>query len=203
MSFGIIEIEPILYSLALTFIIAQVVNSVLSMFNQRKLVFIISDKSAAIAAVVGERLQRGATFLNGNGAYTGREKRVLMTVVNTYQVKSLEEIAFQEDENAFMITYALLSKAGAPLPEPALPLIYILANLKWMGSFATFYAFGLAWPRDHWRGWLITVIMLAFPIAGLSALLLPPMVDGRAVFLLVGMPIFAWDFFARSRSETD
>jgi uncharacterized membrane-anchored protein YitT (DUF2179 family) len=104
LSFGIIELEPILYSLALTFIIAQVVNYVLSMFNQRKLVFIVSDESETIAANVKERLQRGATFLNGSGAYTGREKRVLMTVVNTYQLKRLEEIAFQVDENAFMIT---------------------------------------------------------------------------------------------------
>jgi uncharacterized membrane-anchored protein YitT (DUF2179 family) len=103
-SFGIIALEPILYSLALTFIIAQVVNYVLSMFNQRKLVFIVSDKSEAIAAVVKARLQRGATFLNGTGAYTGRAKKVLLTVVNTYQLKRLEEIAFQVDENAFMIT---------------------------------------------------------------------------------------------------
>jgi uncharacterized membrane-anchored protein YitT (DUF2179 family) len=104
LSFGIIEMELILYSLALTFIIAQVVNYVLSMFNQRKLVFIISEKSDAIATRVKERLQRGATFLSGSGAYTGREKKVLMTVVNTYQIKRLEEIAFQVDENAFMIT---------------------------------------------------------------------------------------------------
>lgn len=104
LSFGIIELEPILYSLALTFIIAQVVNSVLSMFNQRKMVFIISEKSEAIAAIVKERLQRGATFLNGSGAYTGRDKKILLTVVNTFQLKRLEEIAFQVDENAFMIT---------------------------------------------------------------------------------------------------
>jgi uncharacterized membrane-anchored protein YitT (DUF2179 family) len=104
MSLGILELEPILYSLALTFIIAQVVNYVLSMFNQRKMVFIVSDESEAIANLVKERLQRGATFLNGSGAYTGREKRVLMTVVNTYQLKRLEEIAFQVDGKAFMIT---------------------------------------------------------------------------------------------------
>jgi uncharacterized membrane-anchored protein YitT (DUF2179 family) len=104
LSFGILALEPILYSLALTFIIAQVVNYVLSMFNQRKMVFIISDESEQIAAMVQERLQRGATFLSGTGAYTGRAKKILLTVVNTYQLKRLEEIAFQVDRNAFMIT---------------------------------------------------------------------------------------------------
>jgi hypothetical protein len=105
-------------------------------------------------------------------------------------------------ENAFLITYALLAKACAPLPEPALPLIYILANLKWMAAFATFYAFGLVWPRGHWRGWLIAAIMLAFPIVGLLALLFPVLAEIRGAFLLVGMPVFAWDFFARSTGPT-
>jgi uncharacterized membrane-anchored protein YitT (DUF2179 family) len=104
LSFAILALEPILYSLALTFIIAQIVNYVLSMFNQRKMVFIISDESERIATQVKERLQRGATFLNGSGAYTGRAKKILLTVVNTYQLKRLEEIAFQVDANAFMIT---------------------------------------------------------------------------------------------------
>lgn len=104
LSFGILELEPILYSLALTFIIAQVVEYVLSMFNQRKMVFIISEKSEEIATVVKKRLQRGATFLNGSGAYTGQDKKILLTVVNTYQLKRLEEVAFQIDAHAFMIT---------------------------------------------------------------------------------------------------
>ncbi len=104
LSFGILELEPILYSLALTFIIAQVMDYVLSMFNQRKLVLIISERSEEIAVLVRERLQRGATFLNGSGAYTGRAKKILLTVVNPYQLKRLEEIAFKADEDAFMIT---------------------------------------------------------------------------------------------------
>jgi hypothetical protein len=31
-------------------------------------------------------------------------------------------------------------------------LIYVVANLKWMGAFAALYAFGLAWPRDSRLG---------------------------------------------------
>lgn len=112
LSFGILALEPILYSLALTFIIAQVVNYVLSMFNQRKMVFIISDKSERIATLVKQRLQRGATFLNGSGAYTGQAKKILLTVVNTYQLKRLEEIAFQVDEHAFMVTESTFNVLG-------------------------------------------------------------------------------------------
>jgi hypothetical protein len=102
-------------------------------------------------------------------------------------------------ENAFFITYALLAKAGEPLTDPALPLIYVLANVKWMLGFAALYAFGVAWPRDRRRGWLITAVMLAFPIVGVLATLVPILAQIRGVFLLIGMPLFAWEFFSRAR----
>jgi hypothetical protein len=110
--------------------------------------------------------------------------------------------ALDATENAFFITYALLAQSGTRLTEPALPLIYILANLKWMAAFVAYYAFGLAWPRDHWRGWVLTAIMLAFPIVGLLALLFPVLVEIRGVFLLLGMPLLAWEFWQKSRPQT-
>ena len=50
------------------------------------------------------RLRRGVTLLNGEGAYTGDEKQIILTVVNTFQIKRVEEIAFTIDPNAFLIT---------------------------------------------------------------------------------------------------
>jgi uncharacterized membrane-anchored protein YitT (DUF2179 family) len=44
------------------------------------------------------------TFLNGNGAYTGRAKQVILTVVHNYQLKRLEEAALSIDPDAFIIT---------------------------------------------------------------------------------------------------
>ena len=50
------------------------------------------------------RERRGATFLKGQGAYTGKEKDILLTVANTFQIKRVEEIVFGQDPDAFMIT---------------------------------------------------------------------------------------------------
>ncbi|NNF98113.1 MAG: YitT family protein [Desulfobacteraceae bacterium] len=103
-SFGVMDIEPILYSLALTFIVSQVMNTVMSMFNQRKMVILISDDYDTIVKSIQTRLKRGATLLDGSGAYTGKPKKIILTVVNNYQLKRLEEIVFGIDPEAFMVT---------------------------------------------------------------------------------------------------
>lgn len=97
-------IDKILYSLILTFIVSQVVDYFLSMFSQRKMVIVISDKADSIAAAISKKLQRGSTFLYGRGTYTGRRKKVLLTIVNNYQLKRLEEAVFTLDSDAFFIT---------------------------------------------------------------------------------------------------
>ena len=75
----------------------------LSLFNQRKMVLIISDQADAIAHDIIYTLRRGATFLQGSGAYTGKSKRVILTITNTVQIKRLEELVFSHDKNAFFI----------------------------------------------------------------------------------------------------
>jgi hypothetical protein len=107
---------------------------------------------------------------------------------------------FDAVENAFFITYALQASNGVTLTQPDLPLIYVVANLKWMGAFAGLYAFGLAWPRDTRLGWVISGLMLLFPLVGALSVAVPGLVLARGVFFLIGMPIFAWHFWQKSRA---
>jgi len=104
LSFGFLKLDVVLYSLILAFVVSQVTDYFLSTFNQRKLVIVISDQSDAIARKIIDKLQRGVTFLYGRGAYTGMRKKVLLTVVNNYQLKRLEEAVFSIDSAAFFIT---------------------------------------------------------------------------------------------------
>jgi uncharacterized membrane-anchored protein YitT (DUF2179 family) len=112
LSFGFLDIDIILFSLILSFVVSQVTDYFLSMFNQRKMVIIISDRSDSIAKAIFEKLNRGSTFLFGRGAYTGRRKKVIMTVVNNYQLKRLEEAVFNVDSDAFFITENTFSVIG-------------------------------------------------------------------------------------------
>lgn len=113
LSLAFLDLDVILYSMLLTFVISQVTDYFLSVFNQRKLVFIISEMSDAIAAAIIKKLQRGATFINGQGAYSGKDKKLVMTVVNNYQLKRLEALVFGIDTNAFFITESTFSVLGS------------------------------------------------------------------------------------------
>ena len=48
-------------------------------------------------------LNRGATIWEGQGAYTGDDMHVLVTVISKYEEPHLREIIAKHDENAFMI----------------------------------------------------------------------------------------------------
>jgi len=103
-SFGLLDTDLILYSMAMSYITSQVIEYFITLFNQRKLIFIISNNPRQIADEINKKIKRGATFLKGEGAYSGKEKDIIMTVVNTFQIKRIEEIAFTIDPDAFLIT---------------------------------------------------------------------------------------------------
>lgn len=117
-SFGFLENDLVLYSIALSFIMSQVLENMLSMFNQRKMVLIVSEFSDRIAPVIYNRLKRGSTFLNGTGAYSGKDKKILLTVVNNHQIKRLEEAVLTIDANAFMITENTFDVLGKGFSKP-------------------------------------------------------------------------------------
>ncbi len=111
-SLGRLPVDLVLFSLAMSFVTSQVMDYVLNISNQRKMALIISDLSEKIAAEVLTRLGRGATLIAGRGAYTGRKKEVLLTVINSYQLKRLEELVFSIDDQAFVIMENTLNVLG-------------------------------------------------------------------------------------------
>jgi uncharacterized membrane-anchored protein YitT (DUF2179 family) len=103
-SFGALDTDLVLYSLFMSFISSQTLDYVLAFSNQRKMLFIISDLNENIAKEIQNRLSRGVTFLEGSGAYTGKTKKIILTVVNNFQLKRVEEVALTIDPEAFIIT---------------------------------------------------------------------------------------------------
>lgn len=117
-SFGSLETDLVLYSIALSFVTSQVLDYVLTMFNQRKMIIIISSSSDKIAKIITDELHRGATFLNGIGAYSGEERKMILTVVHNYQLKRLEEAVITVDPEAFMITENTFNVMGRGFSKP-------------------------------------------------------------------------------------
>jgi uncharacterized membrane-anchored protein YitT (DUF2179 family) len=112
-SLGVLNVDRVLYSLVMSFVTAQMLDYVLTFFNQRKIVFIISEAAEQIAAAINERLKRGGTFLYGRGTYTRKQRKVVMTVLNNFELKRLEEMIFDLDPDAFVIierTYNVMGR---------------------------------------------------------------------------------------------
>jgi len=112
-SFFYFEPDIIIASLILVFLTSASLEYVLSAFNQRKVVFIISDFSDYIADQVIKNIGVSSTFINGYGAYMRQPKNVLMTVINNVQLKRLEEIVFTEDANALFIVENTFNVIGS------------------------------------------------------------------------------------------
>ena len=99
----LINIEAAATTLISTYLSAMVTNKVISGFNQRKAMFIISYKPVTICNLIIDKIGRGATILNGEGAYTHQPKQVIMVVVSLLQVARLKAAVEAEDPTAFMV----------------------------------------------------------------------------------------------------
>ncbi|MDO4169055.1 MAG: YitT family protein [Lachnospiraceae bacterium] len=97
------DFNIIMYALIAVVVSGQVMDYVLYGRDEAKLMYVISDKADLIADRILDELDVGATFLQGQGAYTGAEKKVIMCVVKKNQGPKLEEIVKQEDKAAFLI----------------------------------------------------------------------------------------------------
>ncbi len=112
-SFASLDNDLVIASMIAVFVCSVAVDYCLSMFNQRKLTFIISEKPDEIAEQVMTHLKIGTTMLPAIGAYKKQNRTVLMVVTNNIQLKRLEEIVFTTDDYALFIVENTFSVLGS------------------------------------------------------------------------------------------
>lgn len=87
-------------------------DAVLAGFNRRKLAYVISDRSPEIADRIMKRVNRGVTLLRGRGAFSGREKEVILTITTMTELPQLKELIFAVDPDAFVVVNDTLEVLG-------------------------------------------------------------------------------------------
>lgn len=97
------DINKALYSLIAIFVTGQVLDAFLYHFDYSKLAIIISGKHEAIAEGISTQIDRGVTFLYGQGYYSGQDTKVIMTAVKKNQLSELTELVVSIDPEAFII----------------------------------------------------------------------------------------------------
>lgn len=95
-------IKPAMFTLVSMYLTSMVLDKVQEGFDRKKSVFIVSEKEDDVAKAIMERLSRGVTFLNGEGAYTKSSKRIIYCIVTTKQLAELKHIVEEVDNTAFL-----------------------------------------------------------------------------------------------------
>jgi uncharacterized membrane-anchored protein YitT (DUF2179 family) len=97
------DFNIVLYAFIAVTVSGKAMDYMLYGSDEAKLIYIISNHGERIASRILKDMDIGATFLSGQGAYTGTEKRVIMCVVQKKRAPELEDIVKHEDKDAFMI----------------------------------------------------------------------------------------------------
>lgn len=97
------DITKALYSGIAIYFTGKIIDAVVYRFDYSKVVLIISDQYEEITGFIMKKLDRGATYLEGVGSYSGAPKKVIMTVVKPSQISDLKEAVMAIDPKAFLV----------------------------------------------------------------------------------------------------
>jgi len=100
---SIFSLETALYTLIYIFTAAKIIDTIMTGFNQRKQVVVISDHAQLLAEKILHRLNRGATFLEGHGAHTGQSRQVIFSIVAVTELARMKDLIFETDPKAFVV----------------------------------------------------------------------------------------------------
>ena len=97
------DMNKALYTGITVFLSGKMVDAVVYRFDYSKVAMIITKEYDTIAREIGDKLDRGATFLHGEGSYSGEETKVILTAVKKQQIAQLKELVMTLDPKAFVI----------------------------------------------------------------------------------------------------
>lgn len=96
--------DSAMYSVISMFVVSKVIDLALYGIDNSSLCFIISENSGElIKEIISGHIHRGVTILEGEGAYSHRQKQVIMCVIKRPQIAELRRIVKNVDERAFFV----------------------------------------------------------------------------------------------------
>ena len=92
-----------LYGTVAIYISTMVMDKVLYGLDSSKVAYIISNKPEEIAQVILHSLDRSFTYLQGEGGYSGSEKKVILCAFKQREIVAIKDTIRRVDPEAFMI----------------------------------------------------------------------------------------------------
>ncbi|SFP93202.1 Uncharacterized membrane-anchored protein YitT, contains DUF161 and DUF2179 domains [Oscillibacter sp. PC13] len=101
LAFG--SVESALYGLVALFIMSRITDAVLYGLDTSKVAYIISDHWRTLSDTLLREQNRGVTLLQGEGAYTGDSKWVLLVAFKQTEIVEIKRLVHRIDPAAFLI----------------------------------------------------------------------------------------------------
>lgn len=102
-SYFVVGLQSVLYGGVMLYAEGLLIDNVLRSFDRRKQLFIITSKIKDTKDFIVSELGKGATVLQGQGAYTSEERPVIMTVLTRRQSVDIKRFLAENDPEAFII----------------------------------------------------------------------------------------------------
>jgi len=101
--FVVFDITTVLFSMLGLLLKTTLVDGIIESLNLNKYFTIISSHPKEISDFIIEKLQRSATVLDGKGAFTNEDRKIIITVMNRSQAVQLRMFIKNTDPHAFML----------------------------------------------------------------------------------------------------
>lgn len=102
LSLTYIDIRHMMYTLIASFVFSQVLTIIENGGYHVRGMLIISDMAEQITNRILQDLDRGVTYLHGEGAYSGHSKKIMYVALNPSEVREAKNIIAQLDPDAFV-----------------------------------------------------------------------------------------------------
>lgn len=111
-------LERGLYAGLATFLNGIVINRVVSGFNEKKQVFIITGEKEKVKSYIVNEIQRGATIFSGEGGFSGAENHVIYTVLSTKEFVKLKMHLREHHPDSFVTVSSASEVLGQGFSMP-------------------------------------------------------------------------------------
>ena len=98
----ILGFDKAMYSLLAYYIITKMIDVAQRGINESYIVFIVTNEHEKIADAIMKQMNRGVTYLQGEGAYSGNKKKILYTTMTRFEIDEMKDIVDDIDERAFI-----------------------------------------------------------------------------------------------------
>lgn len=102
-SFLVFNIETALYSILGLGISSLLVDNVIESINQCKYFNVVCVNPKPVCDFITKELHRSATTCNGKGAFTGKDKYIIFTVMNRVEALKLRNFIKENEPTAFIL----------------------------------------------------------------------------------------------------